>query len=113
MEGPQVSSKSMDGPRHLERMTNMPTNWRDGVVRNTKYTGIYETKKGYRVRVRAVDPRTGTMKGANREFERITLQEALAKQVELRAELLNAQRKERVRVGDFAKLWIESKAPTV
>ena len=50
----------------------------------TRYPGIYKTKTGYRVRVRAIDPRTGTLKEANRDIEGITLEQALVMQAEER-----------------------------
>jgi integrase len=79
-----------------------------------KYPGIQKTKTGYRVRVRALDPRTGRMKGVKRLYEGITLEEAIAKQLALRDELQSAaQRSEQVRVGDFAKLWLDTKTPTI
>jgi integrase len=53
-----------------------------------------------------MDPRTGTLKEANRAFEGITLREALTKQVELRDEIqsgnLGADQK-RVKFADFAE----------
>jgi integrase len=92
-------------------MLNMT--WMQGCTK-TRYAGIFKTPSGYRVRVRAMDPRTGTLKEGNREFEGIDLREALLQQTQMRDEItkggVSAQR---LRVGEFAKHWIESKAPTV
>jgi hypothetical protein len=62
---------------------NMSWNWMAG-CKPTRHTGIYKTPTGYRVRVRAKDPRTGTQKEMNREFEGISLDQAVVKQAELR-----------------------------
>ena len=63
---------------------NMSWNWMAG-CKPTKHSGIYRQATGYRVRVRAIDPKTGTSKEVNREFEGITLDQALVKQAELRS----------------------------
>lgn len=87
--------------------------WMQGCTK-TRYPGIFKTTSGYRVRVRAVDPRTGTMKEANREYENVDLREALLRQGEMREEIRRGGvAVERLRVGEYAKHWIESKAPTV
>src|SRR5580704_18437622 len=87
--------------------------WMNGCKR-TRYPGIFKTDKGYRLRVRAKDPRTGTMKEANREYEGIDLKKAFLKQQQMRDEIRHgAIAVERLRVGEYAKHWIESKAPTV
>ena len=67
----------------LQEGTEVMSNWMAG-CKPTKYSGIYKTDTGYRVRVRAMDPRTGTLKEGNREFEGISLQEAIVKQAQLR-----------------------------
>ncbi|MGH7435962.1 MAG: N-terminal phage integrase SAM-like domain-containing protein, partial [Polyangiaceae bacterium] len=87
--------------------------WMQGCAK-TRYPGIFKTRTGYRVRVRAVDPRTGTMKEANREYDNIDLREALLRQGAMREEIHRGSiAVERLRVGEYAKHWIESKAPTV
>jgi hypothetical protein len=77
--------------------------------------GIYRTPTGYRVRVRAMDPNTGMLKGANREFEGITLEEAVVRQAELRGSIRaggrNAER-ERVKYGDYATSLFKRKLGT-
>jgi integrase len=83
---------------------NMSWNWMAG-CKPTKYSGIYKTPTGYRVRVRAMDPKTGTLRGANREFEGITLDQALVKQAELRGWIRaggQSDTRERLRYGDYA-----------
>jgi integrase len=80
----------------------------------TRYAGIFKTPSGYRVRVRAMDPRTGTLKEGNREYEGIDLREAVLQQTRMRDEIIKGGvSAQRLRVGEFAKHWIESKAPTV
>ena len=87
--------------------------WMQGCAK-TRFPGIFKTKSGYRVRVRAVDPRTGTLKEANREYENVDLRQALLRQSEIREEIRRGSvAVERLRVGEYAKHWIESKAPTV
>lgn len=54
-----------DDPMHPDRDIQM--NWMIGCAK-TRYAGIFKIKNGYRVRVRAVDPRTGMLKEANREY---------------------------------------------
>jgi hypothetical protein len=74
--------------------------WMQGCAK-TRYPGIFKTTSGYRVRVRAVDPRTGTLKEANREYENVDLKEALLRQGEMREEIRRGSiAVERLRVGD-------------
>ena len=88
-------------------------NWMNG-CRKTRYAGIFKIANGYRIRVRAMDPRTGALKEGNREFEGIDLKTALLRQKEMRDEIRHcAITAERLRVGEYAKLWIESKGSTV
>jgi hypothetical protein len=92
-------------------MPNMT--WMQGCTK-TRYAGIFKTKSGYRVRVRAMDPRTGTLKEANRECDGVDLRQALLNQAQMREEIRRGSIvAERLRVGEYAKHWIESKAPTV
>jgi len=81
----------------------------------TKHTGIFKTNTGYRVRVRATDPRTGMLKEANREFENITLEEAIVEQAKIRDEIRRGGKGEgqaRVRYGDYAASLFERKVAT-
>src|SRR5450432_1971973 len=83
---------------------NMSWNWMEG-CKPTKHSGIYKTSTGYRVRVRARDPRTGTQKEMNREFEGISLDQAVVKQAELRLSIQSGGRsevRERPKYGDYA-----------
>jgi integrase len=92
-------------------MLNMT--WMQGCTK-TRYAGIFKTKSGYRVRVRAMDPRTGTLREANREYNGVDLHQALLNQTRVREEIRSGSiAAERLRVGEYAKHWIESKAPTV
>jgi integrase len=96
-------------PETEQQMSNWMIGWKP-----TRYPGIFEGNGGYRVRVRAIDPQTGTLKEVNRVFNAITLREAIAKQVELRNEMEEPMAAaQRLRVGGFARLWIESKAAVV
>src|SRR5580658_3520061 len=103
-------SSVQDDPRQPGRtMLNMT--WMQGCTK-TRYAGIFKTKSGYRVRVRAMDPRTGTLREANREYEGIDLREALLQQTQMRDEITSGGvAAQRLRVGEFAKHWIESKGP--
>jgi integrase len=97
----------------LERHMDMAT-WTTG-CKPTRHTGIYKTKAGFRVRVRATDPRTGTLKEVNREFEGITLEEAVVKQAELRAWVKAGGRtneEKRERYASYATSLFERKLGT-
>jgi hypothetical protein len=102
-------SSSLDGPMHPVRNDNVP-NWMDG-CKPTKYVGIWKTATGYRVRVRAMDPRTGTQKEKNQEFENISIEEAVLEQQRLRAEIRTPADIEHVRVkyGDYAESLLKRK----
>jgi hypothetical protein len=94
---------------HLE-MDMLMSSWNVG-AKPTRYPGIFKTEKGYRVRVRAMDPRTDTLKERNQEFEGIDLNEALQRQLLLRAEIREAaaQASSRIRYGDYVTLLLKSK----
>jgi integrase len=97
----------------LERHIKMAT-WMTG-CRPTRHTGIYKTRTGYRVRVRAMDPRTGTLKEANREFEGIALEDAVVRQAELRAWVKTGGRVDegkRERYASYATSLFERKIGT-
>jgi integrase len=87
--------------------------WNNG-WKATRYPGIWEKDGSYRVRVRAVVPATGMMKEVNRVYDNLTLKQSVAKQAELHVDLQRQPTANtRVRVGDFARSWIESKGPIV
>jgi integrase len=93
---------------------NMSWNWMAG-CKPTRHSGIYRTPTGYRVRVRALDPRTGTLKEGNREFEGITLDEAVVRQVEMRKLIFAGARGEkapRPKYADYAQSLFERKIAT-
>lgn len=94
---------------HPVRNDNV-SNWMEG-CKPTKYVGIWKTTTGYRVRVRAVDPRTGTQKERNREFTNISIAEALLEQQRLRADIRSPMDVEHVRVryGDYAESLLKRK----
>ncbi len=62
------------------------TTWNHGCER-TRFPGILRTRTGYRVRVRALDPKTGTLKERNEHFVGITQEEAIRRQAKLRSEI--------------------------
>jgi integrase len=83
----------------------MASTWKDG-TKPTRYPGILKTPTGFRIRVRATDPRNGTMKEANQNFEGITLEQAIVKQAELKAGLRSISRPEeqsRRRFAEYAE----------
>jgi integrase len=94
---------------HLE-MDKLMTSWNNG-VKPTRYPGIFKTEKGYRVRVRALDPRTDTLKEKNKEFEGVNLEQALRLQLELRGEIREAAERDvsRTKYGDYVTLLLKSK----
>ena len=88
--------------------------WKDG-CEPTRYPGIFATKKGYRVRARAIDPRTGRERDVNLDLEGITIEIAIARQAELRAEIRSGGRagpRERVRYADYATSLFRRKLAT-
>jgi len=86
------------------------------LVRNrgtaTRYPGMYRVdEKTYWIRAKATDPRTGNKKEVERLLEGVSIQQA----AQQRSELMEATKKpiaeaQHMRVGDFARSWIESKA---
>ncbi len=94
---------------HLETDMLM-TSWNVG-NKPTRYPGIFKTEKGYRVRVRALDPRTDTLKERNKEYENINLEQALQLQLKLRAEIREAAEAavSRIKYGDYVTLLLKSK----
>ena len=86
------------------------------LVRNkgtvTRYPGVYRMdEKTYWIRAKATDPRTGKSKEVAKLLEGVTIQQA----AQQRAELVEATKKpiaeaQHMRVGDYARSWIESKA---
>lgn len=94
---------------HLETDMLMKS-WNVGAV-PTRYPGIFRTTKGYRVRVRALDPKTDTLKEKNREYEGISLQQALQLQLDMRAEIREATDivGSRIKYGDYVTQLLKSK----
>jgi integrase len=85
--------------------------WTDGCT-PTRYPGIYKTPTGYRIRVRAINPKTGTLKESNREFEDITQEQAVVKQAEMRDEIRGGGpgvERPRQRYADYATSLYERK----
>ena len=87
------------------------TSWTDGCM-PTRYPGIWKTPTGYRIRVRATNPKTGMLKEGNREFENITQDQAVVKQAEMRDEIRRGGRPvelRRERYTDYATSLFERK----
>lgn len=78
----------------------------------TRYPGVFRVNDNtYRVRAVAMDPRTGKKKAREMLYEGISAQEAARKRSVLIEEIRSAaEAVQRLRVGDFAKSWIASKA---
>lgn len=78
----------------------------------TRYPGVYRMDEmTYWIRAKVTDPRTGNKKEVAKLLESVTIQQA----AQHRADLLEATRKpvaevQKMRVGDYAKSWLESKA---
>ena len=87
------------------------TNWMKG-CEETKYRGVYKTKKGYRIRVRAVDPRTGKLKEVNRTLKGVTLEEAVVKRAEEKTKIRKGRSREaraRTRYADYCESLLKRK----
>ena len=78
----------------------------------TRYPGVYRIDDAtYWIRAKATDPRTGKKKEVEKLVTGVSAQVAAARRTELLKEIkapVGAARK--VRVGEFARSWIESKA---
>ena len=85
---------------------------RRGIEMKTKSTrsrGVMHLGQNrYRIRVKAIDPKTGKTKEVIRVVEGDGLKEAMAKRDELRAEVRRggAVKAERVRLEAFARKWL-------
>jgi hypothetical protein len=77
----------------------------------TRYPGVYRVDDmTYWIRAKATEARTGKKKEVEKLLSGVTIQQA----AQQRADLVNAMKKpiaeaKRMRVGDYAKLWLESK----
>ena len=78
----------------------------------TRYPGVFLIAgKDYLIRAKTTDLRTGRKKEVERLIRGVSVREAAQQRAELVVELLDAnQAPARVRVGEFARSWIESKA---
>lgn len=82
--------------------------------RKTKYPGVQMVGEGqYRVRGKIVDLRTGLIKEVDKRVEAASAKDAAGIRDELLKEAISASQTARMRVVDFAKSWIESKAAVV
>ena len=79
----------------------------------TRYPGVFHIEgNNYLIRAKAMNPRTGRSQEVERLIRGVSLREAARQRAELVMELLAASQSPtaRVRVGEFARSWIESKA---
>lgn len=79
-----------------------------------RYPGILRLGEGtYRIRVSAVDPRTGKLKEVYRRRTGITVQEAVKLQGEWREEIRRGEAggRERMRLRDYAASWLRGRLP--
>lgn len=79
----------------------------------TKYPGVHKVKEGvFRVRAKVVDPRTGKPKEVDKLLTGVSAQQAAKVRTELLQELKAGPDagRDRLRVGEYARLWMESKA---
>lgn len=78
----------------------------------TRYPGVYRiNESAFVVRAKTTDPRTGKRKDIAKLFEGVSAHEAAQKRAELIITVAKpVELTKRVRVGDFARSWIESKA---
>ena len=83
----------------------------------TRFLGVYQVKRNvFRVRVSRLDPRKGVEKNTERLFKGVSLQGAVQKRNELIEELSRADgvaAGARIRVGDYAKSWLDTKLATL
>lgn len=78
----------------------------------TRYPGVLKIdERKYVIRLKAIDPRTGKKKEVAKLLDGVSPQEAAQARAELMDGIKNpVERTGKVRVGDFAKSWIESKS---
>jgi integrase/recombinase XerD len=83
----------------------------------TRFLGVYQVKRNvFRVRVSRLDPRKGVEKNTERLFKGVSIQEAVQKRNELVEELSRAEgvgEGTRIRVGVYAKSWLDTKLATL
>jgi integrase len=77
----------------------------------TRYPGVFRLDQAtYWIRAKVVDPRTGKHKEIDRILDGVTAHEAAQKRDSLINEIKQSvQQSKKVRVGEYAKSWIESK----
>ncbi len=78
----------------------------------TRYPGVFRMDDDtLTIRAKVMDPRTGYQKEVTRKLETTSLPEAARVRAELIDGVLNpVERTKKIRVGDFARSWIASKA---
>jgi integrase len=82
------------------------------MIRGTRHRGVTQVDHGrFRVVAKRVDPRTGKARWLDREIEAASADDAARIRLDLLAQLMTeAQPLDRLRVGDWAKRWLKSKA---
>lgn len=85
--------------------------------RATRHPGVYQIdQQTFRIRVKRLDPRKGTVKQIERLLTGVSLQEAVSKRAMLAENLGEAgvvPAAVRPKVGDYAKSWLSTKLATV
>jgi len=80
----------------------------------TKYPGVYRiANKTYRIRGKVLNPRTGKPKEVDRILENVTELQAATQRAELLGDLRSIAELpavQRLRIGEYALLWMKSKA---
>ena len=78
----------------------------------TRYPGVYRiNNETFFVRATGTDPRTGKKKEVTKLLEGVSAQHAAQERTKLIEEISKpVEKAQKVRVGDFARSWIESKA---
>jgi len=84
-------------------------------TRTRRYPGVYRIdERTFRIRVKALDPRTGKTKEVQKLLEGLSAHEANARRDGLARQIHEGGgERKRDRLGDFAKWWLRAKLPTL
>jgi integrase len=89
------------------------SSWNSGWQRASS-PGIYSSGGSWRIRIRAVDRKTGRLRERNRILEGVSFDEAQAVRESLRGELREQMREpERDKLEEFARYWLKVKRPLI
>jgi hypothetical protein len=80
----------------------------------TRYPGVKMVSPGlFQLRVKVINPRTGREREVTKLIQAASAKEAAVKRANMLAQEVDETSTERIKVGAFAKSWIESKAAVV